>query len=171
MSTQKKSHATMPFAWMRRNSDQLGPQRRGAGSIARSENRPHRRGRRRCPWSRVPQDAPVTPGRVLASESADDRDHPGLRPRSATLRCVGPASATSSRCQRSSVAADQGPHLPPLREALPKTREHGPVRWLQQLTGDRRRRRPPRGALRSRPPAAALAFQPVDIPSSRQNAW
>lgn len=32
VSTLKKSHAMIPLAWERRNSAQLGPERRGAGS-------------------------------------------------------------------------------------------------------------------------------------------
>ena len=73
VSTVKKSHATIPAAWARRNVVHDSDARPGAGSIpACLEDRPHRRrGDGDAEPGEFTVDAAVAPGRVLPSETDD----------------------------------------------------------------------------------------------------
>jgi hypothetical protein len=110
----KKSHATMPAAWARRNSRQLGPDLRGAGpSPARASNRRTVVGDTQRPSLASSPPIRRWPQRGFSRASRSTRSlvsaDVGGRPRRAGgcrhfLR-------TSARCQRSSVrgATRRGP--------------------------------------------------------------
>ena len=104
VSTVKKSHATIPAAWARRNVVHDSDDRPGAGSMpARLEDRPHgRRGDGDAEPGEFAVDAAVTPRRVLSSEADDQSD--GSRPR----WMAGRADAGRSSGSRRGVDANPG---------------------------------------------------------------
>ena len=96
MSTVKKSVATMPLAWARRNSVQVGPARRGAGGSRwrRKDVGDAGLGDRDAELLQLADDAQVAPAGVLPGQTEDQLDRllRQGRPSWPSVR-VGPAPA------------------------------------------------------------------------------
>jgi hypothetical protein len=145
----------MPWAWAIRNCRQVGPLRRGAGSMpARFEDQPHRAG---CKLVAEPGEfalePPVAPSRVLRGQSQHQL---------AQLRCRGPATGAA--------ASGLGPSSGHQVSAPPQDRLWGndPMQAASrgQPSGQRREHRPVSpGQARS----AHLATSHRDLVAEHQN--
>jgi hypothetical protein len=85
----------MPWAWARRNCDQVGPVRRGAGSIPAAEDRPHGGGADLVAESgEFAVYASIPPGGILRGQAHDQGADAGADGGSARARVRGgPAAA------------------------------------------------------------------------------
>src|ERR687891_2490342 len=98
VSTVKKSHARIPSAWDRRNSDQLGPTFLGAGPS------PSRRSSRLIVLAALPLDPHVAPPRVLLRHADHELAYLRIDGRSSRSLClVGPLAT-----EELAMPAEQG---------------------------------------------------------------
>ena len=95
VSTVKKSQATMPGAWARRNSIQVGPLRRGAGAeVVAAQDGADRGGRDdQAELGAFAFDALVSPAGVFSGQTQHRVDNGGVKTSSLLgLVWVGPVS-------------------------------------------------------------------------------
>jgi hypothetical protein len=131
----------MPWAWAVRNCLQVGPLRRGAGSMpARLEDQPHRAGRKLVAEpGKFALDPPVAPDRVLRGQSQYQLAQFGYRATAAGAAAsrLAPASPHQVPVPAQHRGGGDDPmHSAGLGQQWGQRREHCPIRPRQSRPSD-----------------------------------